>query len=170
MEDLEQQGSPDGGAENPDGKTEQDVSKKIAYLESLNKDLIKQRDEAKAKNRLEEEARLKEQNKYKELYESKEQELTRLADEKKELEAIKVKYLEFDKAERETLKSAFSDKWMPSFETLDIAELKKIANTFLGDKYLYTPPKSGGGKGANKDPKDMSEAEYIAFRNAGGKI
>ena len=160
---------PDGGEGTPDG-TPKPATDGLEFYKSELQKVIKQRDEAKEKNRLEEEARLKEQNKYKELYESKEQELTRLADEKKELEAIKVKYLEFDKAERETLKSAFSDKWMPSFETLDIAELKKIANTFLSDKYLYTPPKSGGGKGANKDPKDMSEAEYIAFRNAGGKI
>ena len=160
---------PDGGNGTPDGTPKPDANGLEFYKSELQK-VIKQRDEAKEKIRLEDENRLKEQNKYKELYETKEQELARLTDEKKQLETYKTKFEEFETAQRATLKTAFGDKWKPSFDTLDISVLRDLAETSLGDKYLYTPPKSGGGQGAKKDPKDMSEAEYIAYRNAGGKI
>lgn len=162
---------PDGGTGNSDGNPDKGGDS-LEYYKTEIKKIAEQRDKAKQEAeslRLESVKRqediLKEQNKYKELYETKEQENLRLIEEKKTLETYKTKLEEIETSTRTEMKTAFGDKWMPSFETLSLDVLRDLAKTALGSSHLHTPPNGGsGGGGKQKDPKDMTEAEYFAYR------
>lgn len=162
---------PDGGTGSPDSGADKGGDS-LEYYKTEIKKIAEQRDAAKqeAVKLREESARqaeekLKEQNKYKELYETKEQELIRLAEEKKTLETYKVKWDDFETAEKTRIKTAFGDKWKPTFDTLDLTVLKDLAETTLGNSHLHTPPNGGSGSGGkDKDPSKMTEAEYYAWR------
>lgn len=162
---------PDGGNGNPDGNPDKGGDS-LEYYKTEIKKIAEQRDKAKQEAeslRLESVKRqediLKEQNKYKELYETKEQELTRLAEEKKSLESYKTKWDDFETAEKAKIKTALGDKWKQTFENFDLTALKDLAEITLGSSHLHTPPNGGSGAGGKqKDPKDMTEAEYFAYR------
>lgn len=162
---------PDGGTGSPDGNPDKGGDS-LEYYKTEIKKIAEQRDAAKqeaAKLREETakqaEEKLKEQNKYKELYETKEQELIRLAEEKKSLESYKTKWDDFETAEKAKIKTALGDKWKQTFENFDLTALKDLAEITLGSSHLHTPPNGGSGAGGKeKDPSKMTESEYIAWR------
>lgn len=161
----------DAGTDNPDGK-QRNGGDNTDYEKTEIKKIAEQRDEAKRKAlELEgqlaklQEDKLKEQNRYMELYESEKQKNGTFQEKISQLEVKSQKLDEIYSMQKERIKTALGDKWKPTFDNLDLTALENIAEIALGSSHLHTPPNGGsGGGGKQKDPKDMTEAEYFAYR------
>ena len=161
-----------GGSNGGDHKPEpsKELLDKITYLDGELKKVIKERDEAKSKNRETEEAEALKKGNYEKLIEDLKGEISTT---KSELETVKVKATQFDeyeKRKRDSIKKDLGEKYKPSMDKLDISDLEELAETLKLPE--SKPHDAGDGKGGDgvknpfkKETFNMSEQIRLKKEN-----